>query len=157
MKPRQDHPGVYPPPPLFYVAIFFLSILIQRLIHLSTAFFEQKTASIPGFLFIGIGIVTLLPALLSFLKTKNTLITIKPASSLQTSGIYAFSRNPMYLGLLFLYTGIAFFKGNWWTFLLIPLVIIVISTFVIANEEKYLERAFGETYLAYKKKVRRWI
>jgi protein-S-isoprenylcysteine O-methyltransferase Ste14 len=63
----------------------------------------------------------------------------------------------MYVGLLLVYTGIAMIHGNWWTFLLIPLVIFIITRFVIINEEKYLERAFGQDYMNYKKKVRRWL
>jgi protein-S-isoprenylcysteine O-methyltransferase Ste14 len=63
----------------------------------------------------------------------------------------------MYLGLLFLYTGIAFFTGNWWTFILIPVVIAVVTIYVIRREEKYLYDAFGEEFTAYTAKVRRWI
>ena len=85
------------------------------------------------------------------------MITIKSANSLQTDGVYAITRNPMYLGLLFLYTGIAFFAGNWWTFILIPMVVIIITTYVISREEKYLLDAFGQDYTSYKIKVRRWI
>lgn len=157
MQPKKDHPGVYPPPPLFYVLIFLLSILIQSYIHLSTTFFHQKMTPVAGLFIILISMVITLPALVKFFQTKNTLITIKPASSLETSGIYAISRNPMYLGLLLLYTGIAFFKGNWWTLILIPFVILVINNLVIKKEEQYLERAFGQSYLDYTKKVRRWI
>lgn len=157
MKPKIDHPGVYPPPPLFYVITFFLSIAIQKQIPISNEFFKQNIAFILGLLFILVGALTLLPAIIKFFKTKNTLITIKPTNTLQTTGIYAISRNPMYLGLLIIYIGIAFLKGNLWTLLLIPLVILIVTYFVILNEERYLTRAFGNEYLDYKKKVRRWI
>jgi protein-S-isoprenylcysteine O-methyltransferase Ste14 len=63
----------------------------------------------------------------------------------------------MYLGLLLLYIGIAFYQGNFWTLLLVPPLINLISIFVIGKEEKYLERAFGKNYLDYKRKVRRWL
>jgi protein-S-isoprenylcysteine O-methyltransferase Ste14 len=157
MKKKTDHPGVYPPPPLFYVVTFFLSIFPQSKFPLPTAFFNSRSATITGFAFIGVGALILLPALMNFLRTKNTLITIKPANSLQTIGVFAISRNPMYLGLLSLYIGIAFFKGSYWTFILIPFVIFVVTYFVIIKEEKYLSRAFGASYDDYKKKVRRWI
>lgn len=120
-------------------------------------FFESGIAYIIGLLFIIIAVTITLPALIKFLTTKNTLITIKPAHSLQTSGIYSISRNPMYLGLLILYIGIAFLKGNYWTFILIPIVILVVTNLVILKEEKYLSRAFGMEYTEYRKKVRRWI
>lgn len=152
-----DHPGVYPPPPLFYVVIFIISVFTQKTWPISSVFFETDVAEALGMLFVVMGILVLLPALIKFLKTKNTLITIKPANSLQTSGIYNITRNPMYLGLLSVYIGVAFFKGNWWTLLFVPLVILIINYFVIFNEEKYLTRAFGSLYIDYRNKVRRWI
>lgn len=157
MKAEVDHPGVYPPPPLFYVLLFIISVFAQERFPLPAAFFETERATAFGLVFVALAFIILLPALIKFLRTKNTLITIKPANSLQTSGIYAISRNPMYLGLLMLYIGIAFLKGNLWTFIFIPLVILVITYFVILNEEKYLSRAFEKDYVEYRKKVRRWI
>ncbi len=157
MTPKKDHPGVYPPPPLFYVLTFLISIFFQNKIPLSTTFLETDISFIMGLIFVMLGILFILPALIKFFKTKNTLITIKPANSLQTTGIYSISRNPMYLGLLSIYIGVAFFKGNYWTFILIPIVILVITYFVILKEEKYLSRTFETDYTDYKKKVRRWI
>lgn len=157
MKPKKDSPGVYPPPPLFYVVIFFFSILLQHYISISNDFFEGYVSHYLALILIGLGALSILPALITFFKSKNTLVTILPAKSLQTKGIYSISRNPMYLGLLFLYSGIGLIKGNWWTFILIPLVIFVINQLVIIKEENYLERAFGKEFLDYKCNVRRWI
>ncbi len=157
MKTKIDHPGVYPPPPLFYVLIFFTSMYVQKEFPLPLMFFKTRVALIFGVLFVMGGLIIILPALAKFFKTKNTLITIKPAKSLQTSGIYSISRNPMYLGLLTIYIGMAFFKGNAWTLISIPFLILIITYFVILNEEKYLERTFGEDFVKYRKKVRRWI
>ncbi|MBS1536948.1 MAG: isoprenylcysteine carboxylmethyltransferase family protein [Bacteroidetes bacterium] len=157
MKQKKDSPGVYPPPPLFYVVIFFISILLQNYISIPRDFFEGNISHYLVPIFIGLGVISVIPALITFFKSKNTLVTILPAKSLQTKGIYSISRNPMYLGLLFIYIGIALFKGNWWTFILIPLVIFVINQLVIIKEERYLERAFGQEFLEYKNKVRRWI
>ncbi|MGE5108029.1 MAG: methyltransferase family protein [Sphingobacteriales bacterium] len=157
MKQRKDNPGVYPPPPLFYVVVFLISIFVQKYVPVNDAFLHTSIAIYIFYILIVAALFFLLPALLQFLKTKNTLVTIKAASSLQTSGIYAITRNPMYLGLLILYTGIAFKTGNTWTFIFIPILILLINQFVILNEEKYLERAFGNDYLSYKAKVRRWI
>jgi protein-S-isoprenylcysteine O-methyltransferase Ste14 len=157
METKKKHPGVYIPPPVIYVLIFLISIFLQKPFPLSDLFFKTKTAPVLGSIFAAFSLIFLLPALIKFIKSKNTLITIKPANSLQTDGIYAVTRNPMYLGLLFLYTGIAFFAGNWWTFIFIPMVVIVITAYVIKREEKYLLDAFGQDFAAYKVKVRRWI
>jgi protein-S-isoprenylcysteine O-methyltransferase Ste14 len=96
-------------------------------------------------------------AVRQFALSKNTLMTIRPATSLQTSGIYAFSRNPMYLSLLLLYSGLAIFFGNWWTVMLLPLLIITVQFYVINREERYLHAAFGDAYAACQRRVRRWI
>lgn len=157
MPDKKDNPGVYIPPPLVYVGMFLLSLLIQRLLPLDTSFFHTRIAYILGAILIVIGLFFNIPALRQFVKTKNTFVTIKPATSLQTSSIYARSRNPMYVSLLLFYTGIAFFVGNWWTILLLPVLVIIVTMFIIQPEERYLERAFGQTYLNYKEKVRRWI
>jgi protein-S-isoprenylcysteine O-methyltransferase Ste14 len=157
MKTKIDHPGVYFPPPIIYVFVFLISILIQRKFPFSKAFFESNFAFIIGIIFTITGLTITLPAVIKFFKTKNTLMPHKPAHSLQTSGIYTISRNPMYLGLLILYMGIGCFKGNLWSFIMIPLVILAVTNLVILNEEKYLERAFGIDYIKYHKKVRRWI
>ena len=157
MKAKIDHPGVYLPPPLFYVIIFFMSIYSQKAFPLPTMFLETSVAFMVGVLFVMMGLIIAIPALIKFFQTKNTLITIKPANSLQTSGIYSVSRNPMYLGLLILYTGIAFLQNNLWALLFIPIVLWVVTKFIIVKEEKYLGRTFGSEYTEYCKKVRRWI
>lgn len=157
MKNQKDNPGVHVPPPFIYAGFFFLSFFLEKIFPFNNAFLHSKPSSYIGYILIAVAIVFIIRALTQFFKTKNTLITIKPATSLQTNGIYAFTRNPMYLGLLTLYTGIAFLKGNWWTLALIPIVMLIIQTFVIKKEEAYLERAFGNNYMLYKAKVRRWI
>jgi len=157
MATKKNHPGVYIPPPVIYALIFLLSLLLQKLFPISTLFFKTQVAAVLGYLFVASSIIFSLPAIVKFIRSKNTLITIKPANSLQTGGIYTITRNPMYLGLLFLYTGIAFFAGNLWTFIFIPVVVIIITTYVIGREEKYLLDAFGQDYTSYKIEVRRWI
>jgi protein-S-isoprenylcysteine O-methyltransferase Ste14 len=68
-----------------------------------------------------------------------------------------YTRNPGYLALAAIYSGIAFLRSSLWAMLLLPLVLTVIQREVIGREERYLERTFGEEYLDYKGKVRRWI
>jgi protein-S-isoprenylcysteine O-methyltransferase Ste14 len=158
MKVTKDSPGVYVPPPLVYAACFLLSFLLQGYFTIRAAFFfHSKAANITGIMLIICAFLLAIPALRQFFKTKNTIILIKPASSLQTTGIYSLSRNPMYLSLLLMYLGMAFIFGNWWTIFLVPLLVILVTYRIILPEERYLGRAFGEEYATYKTKVRRWI
>lgn len=153
---RKDHPGVYFPPPLLYVLIFFIATALQRRLPFSSYFFSTTISTILGCIFFFAGILFIAPAVRLFKKTNNTMLTIKPATSLQTSGIYTISRNPMYVGLLCFYIASAFWFGSWYTLIFIPLVILLVNFFIIRREEKYLERTFGKTYRDYRLKVRRW-
>ena len=158
MKNKRNSPGVFIPPPLVYVFVFILSFILQGTFTIKRAFFfHSPKANILGLILMLSGLIFAIPAIRQFFKSKTSIIPIRPASSLQTSGIYSISRNPMYLGLLLTYLGIALIFGNWWTIFLIPLLIGLIHYFIILPEERYLLRAFGEDYADYKKKVRRWI
>lgn len=152
-----DHPGVYVPPPFVYVAIFFSSIFIQHIYPLDHSVFTTAGMQITAGILLALGLLLLFTSLWRFVVSKNTLIPIKPAQSLQTTGVYAVTRNPMYLALLCIYCSMAIFKGNWWTFIMAPIVILIIQSYVIKREEGYLTRAFGDVFITYKKKVRRWI
>jgi len=157
MKSATDNPGVVIPPPLFYVAAFLLSMLLQKFIPINAAAFDSTALEVAGIAIVAISLVFSVPALVQFAKTKNTIVPIKPANSLQTVGIYSITRNPMYLGLLLLYAGLALLTGNWWTLILIPLLLLIVTQKIIKPEERYLLREFGDPYKLYVEKVRRWI
>ena len=157
MKTKLDSPGVYLPPPLIYVLVFLLAGFIQKRIKINESFFRTRMAIGIGAIFIVIAMIFLATSLVKFFKTKNTVVLIKPASSLQTTGIYSISRNPMYVGLAFLYLAITCFIGNWWNVILFPLIILIVQGYVIRSEEKYLERAFGKSFVEYRSRVRRWL
>ena len=153
----KNHPGVYVPPPLIYIAFFFLSILMERVWPIAKT--ELHTASVRdiGWLLIALYVLLAFVAIRQFVVSKNTLVTVKAATSLQTGGVYGITRNPMYLSLVLFYSGLGIFFGNWWTFILLPFLITVIQWYVIRKEEHYLESSFGADYEAYRKRVRRWI
>jgi protein-S-isoprenylcysteine O-methyltransferase Ste14 len=157
MQNRKDNPGIKIPPPLLYLAIFLLAIVIQKILPLNKVFFYTATSKIIGLVFILIGLFFNFPALLQFIKTKNTVVTVKPANSLQTKGIYSVSRNPMYISLLLIYTGLSFLIGNWWNLVLLPFLFLVVQEYIIKREERYLDRRFGQEYTDYKSKVGRWL
>ncbi len=81
----------------------------------------------------------------------------KPVSNVVTEGPFRYTRNPAYLSMAMIYTGIAALANALWAMLLLPGALLVIQRGVIEREERYLERKFGEEYLRYKALVRRWI
>ena len=157
MSSKKDHPGVYFPPPMFYGMTFVLSIFVQKKIALDSAFFHTPFAKASGVVLLISAAFFLFSSLAQFLRSRNTIVTIKPANSLQIAGIYRITRNPMYLGLAIVYLGLAFLIGNWWHLILFPVLVLVVQEYVIKREERYLARAFGQQYLDYKSSVRRWL
>jgi protein-S-isoprenylcysteine O-methyltransferase Ste14 len=83
--------------------------------------------------------------------------TDEPVPKLTTEGLFRYTQNPGYLSLAMIYAGIAVLRNALWAILVLPLVLFVIQREVIGREERYLERTFGEEYLAYKTTVRRWV
>ncbi len=153
----KDNAGVYVPPPLIYAVIFILAMVAKSKFPIDIRLLRSHQIHILGWVLIIITIGILLPSLWRFWRSKNTLITVKPATSLQTTGIYNYTRNPMYLGLMVLYIGLACLSENCWTLIFLPVLFLIIQYYIIYREEKYLERAFGEEFKVYKNKVRRWI
>jgi len=157
MKTKQDSPGVYVPPPLLYVLTFLAAVFLQKRFYIDDVLFHSTLTKIIGALFLISALYFMVTSLATFIKSRNTVILIKPAASLQTSGVYNISRNPMYVSLALIYLGITCFLGNWWNIILFPVLIFIMQAYVIRSEERYLERAFGEDFLNYKKRVRRWL
>ena len=152
----KDHPGVYVPPPLFYLAFFYFSLILEHEVPLGTAFLRRDATQVLGWTLCLIGLGVGLMTLIQFIRSHNTIVTIKSANSLQTKGVYAYSRNPLYVSLFFIYFGAIVFWGNWWTLIISPFLVLIMKLYVIRKEESYLRRKFGKAYKLYKKSVRRW-
>lgn len=82
---------------------------------------------------------------------------MKPTTTLVTTGVFRWSRNPTYLGLTLVYVGIALVGNSIWPLVLLPFVQALFQRQVIRREERYLARAFGPAYEAYARRVRRWV
>ena len=78
-------------------------------------------------------------------------------TALVTGGPFRFTRNPLYLALTLLYTGIASLLNALWPTLLLPIALWIMRRGVIDREERYLSEKFGEAYFQYRRRVRRWI
>ncbi len=156
MNPNSDSPRVFIPPPLIYASFLIAGILLHKAFSIDGLFYSTIVKG-AGIILLICSLFFLGRSLRQFFATKNTLITFKPATSLQTGGIYTVTRNPMYLGLAIVYLGLTLLIGNLWNLILFPLLIIIVQEYIIKREERYLERAFGLEYTEYKQKVRRWI
>lgn len=106
-----------------------------------------------------IGITVAGMGIFSFRMAKTTVNPMKPDSSsaLVVTGIYRLTRNPMYLGFLWILFGWGIFLSNALAFLVLPGVVLYMNRFQIEPEERALTRLFGQTFVTYAKQVRRWI
>lgn len=108
---------------------------------------------------VSIGVIIAIMAVLSFSQNNTTVNPTTPdkTSSIVAHGIYKFSRNPMYLGMLLALMGFVVYFGSLSSLLLLPLFVLYMNQFQIKPEERFLAEKFGEQYLEYKQRVRRWI
>jgi protein-S-isoprenylcysteine O-methyltransferase Ste14 len=104
-----------------------------------------------------IGLALALSAVRIFVKRKTTFRPGDTSTSLVTEGPFRFTRNPMYLGMALLLTGLAIGLGSLSPWLLLPLFIATISINIIPAEEAMLSEAFGPQYSDYQSRVRRWV
>lgn len=150
-----DHAGVRFPPPLLYVAGLGLGFLLGVLWPLPAL--SQPVGTSLALLCLALYLAFCGWAMVLFRQFHTSLVPIVPAKALVTRGPYRVTRNPMYVGLAFLYAGIALYFGSSWGLLLLPVVLVAVDRMVIAREERYLERRFGAAYTHYKTQVRRWL
>ena len=81
----------------------------------------------------------------------------EPTRTLVVNGPFQFTRNPLYLAMTLIYFGIALAFSSLWALVLLVGVLVIMDRSVIASEEQYLQRSFGERYMQYKARVRRWL
>ena len=105
------------------------------------------------------GLIVIASAVVLFKKNKTTVTPLNPSRStkLVTGGIYKYSRNPMYLGLSFLLSGVSIIINPIGGFVFIPLFMLYLNFFQIIPEENAMTDLFEKEFLEYKKSVRRWI
>ncbi|HEU5197610.1 MAG TPA: isoprenylcysteine carboxylmethyltransferase family protein, partial [Methylomirabilota bacterium] len=104
-----------------------------------------------------IGLALAAAGIRNFVRAATPVPTNQPARALVTSGIHGRSRNPIYLGLFLVYGGIGVAARSPWALVLTLPLAITVRYGVVAREESYLERRFGEVYRDYKARVRRWL
>ena len=104
-----------------------------------------------------IGLVIMLSCIISFaVKGRGTLSPVDPTKHLVISGLYRFSRNPMYVGVIMMLIGEAIFFQSSDLLIYLLIVFIGFNLFILLHEEPRLRKDFGEEYDTYCKKVKRW-
>jgi protein-S-isoprenylcysteine O-methyltransferase Ste14 len=153
---QRDGAAVRLPPPLVYVGALVIGGLLQLLLPFPVAF--------PLALRIGLslaaallGLWMLAGAIGHFRRTGQDPKPWLSTPEVISTGVYQRTRNPMYVGMALVQASIGVAWANGWILAAIPVVLGVVYATAIRHEEAYLERKFGEQYLAYKQRVRRWL
>ncbi len=149
-----DNPGVVAPPPLIFAAALGAGLLVNRL--RPVGFLPQGlrrvglSVAAGGFLF----------GLWGFREMRRAGTNVDPSSpttAIVERGPYRFTRNPIYVGMTLMYAGISARTNALAAALLLPVALHLVDRGVVKREERYLEGKFGDEYLRYKERVRRWI
>lgn len=143
------------PPPIVAMLTVFAMWIISR--QFDVLMFDGPKILAYAFIIIGASLDFI--AIFAFRKAKTTVTPLKPekASQLVVTGLYRYTRNPMYLGLLFILSGLAILFGSALNIVMIVIFVAYITAFQIKPEEERLMQLFGAPFTDYMKKVRRWI
>lgn len=146
-----DNPRVFLPPPLIFAGPLAAGLMID------SSAFRVAPVAIVGAVTAAGGLALIAVALGLFRIRRTRPEPWQPASSLVVGGLYRFTRNPMYLGMALLSLGVALAFASLPGALLSAATLGIIDRFVVPREEAYLTRRFGQDYIAYTARVRRWL
>jgi protein-S-isoprenylcysteine O-methyltransferase Ste14 len=158
MSEARDNPGVVAPPPLIALAALLFGVALDWLLpsFVLRGIFLFWTRLVIGGVLIAAGAAVATIALQTFVRAGTNVHPWKPSLILVTGGIFAWMRNPMYVGLMLLIAGIAIALASDWTLVLLVPAALILHFGVVAREERYLEAKFGESYRLYMSKVPRY-
>lgn len=157
MAVEPDSAGVRFPPPLIYLGALLLGLLAERFVSLRSFGIDWRLLATTGVLLFVAGVAMMLAAAGLFRRLGTNAPPTQPTTLIVTTGPYRWTRNPMYLAMALIYAGLAIGFDGPIALTLLPLVLIIIQTQVIAREERYLQAKFGDEYRRYKVEVRRWL
>jgi protein-S-isoprenylcysteine O-methyltransferase Ste14 len=149
--------GVIAPPPLIFLGFLMLAAILEVLAPSPTATLFPYFRYVAGTVLFTIGLLIGIAGVQGLRASDTNISTDLPATALVVDGIYRRSRNPLYLAMTLAYGGLAIAAGSAWAIALLVPLLVLMHVGVIFREEEYLEREFGDMYLQYKSRVRRWL
>jgi protein-S-isoprenylcysteine O-methyltransferase Ste14 len=150
--------GAIARPPFLYLACLLLGLVLDHVLPLPLTLPEAALIRWPvggGLIVVGLAIVA--AGIRNFSRAATPVPSNKPVRALVTTGIHRWSRNPIYVGMFLLYAGVGLAARSPWVLVLALPLAITLRYGVVAREEAYLERRFGDPYRDYKARVRRWL
>lgn len=150
-----DSAKIVAPPPVIYLGVLGLGLLLKWL--WPTRLLSWPLAMGVGLAILGCGVIGLTAAIRTVWRAQTPVDPYKATTALVTDGLFRLSRNPIYVSDTLIYVGLSLTLNAWWALALTPILLWMMQAGVIAREEEYLERRFGDEYIRYKHQVRRWL
>lgn len=151
----KDNPGVVFPPPFIFLGWLAAGFAVDY--FLPAPLLRDSVQYSAGGVAIALSLGLFISAIRQFRKHGTNLRPDKPDTAILSEGPYRLTRNPIYLAMALLFTGISIAADAPWVLAMLLPVLLIMNFLVIPREERYLERAFGDEYLAYKSTTRRWL
>jgi protein-S-isoprenylcysteine O-methyltransferase Ste14 len=153
---QHEHTAL-PLPPLIYLGFLILGLTANLVYPLSLSSSERTVV-----LFVGVGVVACgllfgAWALWAMWRAGVSALPGREPARLVLDGPFRFSRNPIYISLAVMYTGLSAALNTFWPLALLIFAMVTVDRMIILREERFLEKRFGEEYLNCKMRVRRWI
>ena len=145
-------------PPYLLLACLVLGLVLDRV--LPPPFSLPETALLfwtAGGVLIVLGVAIFAAGVRNFFRAATPVPSSRPVRALVTTGVHGWTRNPIYVGMVLLYVGIGIAARSPWVLILTLPLVLILHFGVVAREEAYLERRFGDAYRDYKARVRRWL
>jgi protein-S-isoprenylcysteine O-methyltransferase Ste14 len=154
----QDRADVVVKPPLLFAGALLLGCLLSWLVPLGPGPGSANARALAvGGTFALIGFALAGFSVREFRRAGTSVVPGEPSAMLVAKGPYRYTRNPIYIGLIILYFGLAVMLTSMWGLLLLIPVLIVLQRGVVEREEAYLQEKFGEAYRLYQARVPRWL
>ena len=137
-------------------------LLVLSLCMLLTWYFgESSPQNLPLIIFglslIGLGFLLAFNSIARFIRAKTGVVPFSESTTLITDGFYKYTRNPMYVGMNSFLLGLLIILNNPINFTFLVIFFFIVRNLFVIKEEVQMEETFGEDYLTYKGKVRRWL
>jgi len=156
MRDPVRRPATLVLPPLPYALALYASWYLDRNIG-STPLQLGQLGTWLGWGMVWAGLLLFAWTLFTFWRHRTTVNPYKPASCLVVEGPFRYSRNPIYVGDWLIYLGVTILLQTLWPLVFAPLVWLIIRFGVIRHEEKHLKAKFGQEFVDFKARVRRWL
>lgn len=152
-----DVAGVIALPPLIFLGFLAAATVLEAVFPFPVLAAHAFPRYLAGAALAAAGFIMIVLGMRRFQAAGTNVPPNLPTTALVVDGVYRRTRNPLYLGTTLVYLGLGVAAGSFWAIALVVPLLWVINTGVIAREERYLERKFGDAYRAYKAEVRRWV